>query len=99
MGDAGSFRFDRRTQGAGSTELSNTRTVTEVHLLCRASHTDDLTEVNGIGPVYADRLHAAGIRSFDDIALATDAALAKAADVSEARVSSWRAAARGLAGT
>ena len=36
---------------------------------------DDLTEVNGIGPVYAKRLTEAGITTFSDLAATSDAKL------------------------
>ncbi len=62
-----------------------------------APHSDDLTEVNGIGPVYAERLRAAGVTSFAAIAASTETALAEAAGIAESRVSDWRAAARQLA--
>lgn len=51
--------------------------------------TDDLTLVTGIGPVYASRLRAAGIDSFEKIAAADDATLAGIVGVSEARVEGW----------
>lgn len=38
---------------------------------------DDLTLINGIGPRYADALHAAGIVSFKDLAKLTPEALAE----------------------
>lgn len=51
--------------------------------------TDDLTQVTGIGPVFAKRLGAAGITTFSDLA-ATDAqVLAKRIDVAESRVTDW----------
>jgi len=35
-----------------------------------ASGPDDLSVINGIGPVYAERLNAAGYRTFADVAMA-----------------------------
>lgn len=50
---------------------------------------NDLTEVKGIGPVYAQRLVDAGITTFVALANADVAAVAGAADVSESRAASW----------
>lgn len=50
---------------------------------------DDLTEVKGIGPVYAERLVDAGITSFAELANADVAAVAGAAGVSESTAGSW----------
>ena len=50
---------------------------------------DDLTEVKGIGPVYAQRLVDAGITSFAKLANADVAAVAGAAKVSESQAASW----------
>lgn len=52
--------------------------------------TDDLTQINGIGPVFASRLRAAGLDSFEKIAASDDATLAEAVGVPEARVEGWR---------
>jgi len=50
---------------------------------------DDLTEVKGVGPVYAQRLVDAGITSFGMLANADAAAVAGAANVSESQAESW----------
>jgi predicted flap endonuclease-1-like 5' DNA nuclease len=50
---------------------------------------DDLTEVKGIGPVYAQRLVDAGITSFAMLANADVDAVAGAGNVSESRAASW----------
>ncbi|NND04025.1 MAG: helix-hairpin-helix domain-containing protein [Acidimicrobiia bacterium] len=50
---------------------------------------DDLTAVNGIGPVYANRLNAAGIKSFADLAKATAEDLANRTDLPRDRVDDW----------
>ena len=50
---------------------------------------DDLTEVKGVGPVYAQRLVDAGITSFVMLANADVAAVAGAANVSESQAASW----------
>ncbi len=50
---------------------------------------DDLTEVKGVGPVYAQRLGDAGITSFAMLANADVAAVAGAANVSESQAASW----------
>lgn len=58
--------------------------------------TDDLTLVTGIGPVYASRLRAAGIDSFEKVAATDDATLARIVGVSESRVEGWRSQAAEL---
>lgn len=50
---------------------------------------DDLTAVNGIGPVYAKRLAGAGIKSFRDLATADPADLANRTDLPRDRVADW----------
>ena len=50
---------------------------------------DDLTEVKGVGPVYAQRLVDAGITSFAMLADADVAAVAGSAKVSESQAASW----------
>lgn len=54
------------------------------------SVTDDLTEVTGIGPVFAARLRAAGIDTFKKLAATDDERLAEIADVPVSRVEGWR---------
>lgn len=46
---------------------------------------DDLQQVKGIGPVFAERLHAAGIHTFGALAALGADALADALDISAAR--------------
>jgi predicted flap endonuclease-1-like 5' DNA nuclease len=50
---------------------------------------DDLTEINGIGPVFAERLIAEGIMSFADLAGQDAAKLAEKIDVAETRIAPW----------
>ena len=50
---------------------------------------DDLTAINGIGPVYAKRLAGAGVRSFRDLAHADAADLASRTDLPPDRVADW----------
>ena len=50
---------------------------------------DDLTEVKGIGPVYAERLIDAGITTFAELTSADAAAVAEAAGVSESMAEGW----------
>jgi predicted flap endonuclease-1-like 5' DNA nuclease len=50
---------------------------------------DDLTEIKGIGPVYASRLAQAGIATFATLAAATPAIVAEGAGVSEAVAAAW----------
>jgi predicted flap endonuclease-1-like 5' DNA nuclease len=56
-----------------------------------ASHPgpDDLTEINGIGPVFARRLMEAGVTTFGELASATAETLAEVTGVTEARASDW----------
>jgi len=49
----------------------------------------DLTTVKGIGPVYADRLTAAGITTFAELTQAGVGAVSDAAGVSESTAASW----------
>jgi predicted flap endonuclease-1-like 5' DNA nuclease len=49
----------------------------------------DLTKVKGIGPVYAERLAAAGIATFTELAAATAGAVSEAAGVSESTATIW----------
>ncbi len=60
-------------------------------------HTDDdLTTINGIGPVFAARLVQGGIRTYADLAQADPARVAEIAGVAETRAAEWidRATAR-----
>ena len=50
---------------------------------------DDLTEINGIGPTYAERLSEAGIKRFSDLATSNSGFVSEAAGVSEARAQDW----------
>jgi polyhydroxyalkanoate synthase len=58
---------------------------------------DDLTEVNGIGPVYAAKLDAAGIKTFRDLADADADRLAADAGLPRDRVVDWIGKAADLA--
>jgi polyhydroxyalkanoate synthase len=49
----------------------------------------DLTDLDGVGPAYADRLRDAGIESVADLVDADPAALADAIGVAENRVADW----------
>ena len=49
----------------------------------------DLTDIRGIGPVYAERLSDAGIESAHDLVAADPATVAAAAGVSEERAAGW----------
>lgn len=53
-----------------------------------------VTNVSGIGPVYATRLAAAGINSIIDLAEAAPEAVAEAAQVPISKASSWVTAAQ-----
>lgn len=57
---------------------------------------DDLTAINGIGPVFAGRLRDAGITSFADISTAGSSRLAEVTGASESRAAEWTAAAAAL---
>ncbi len=64
-----------------------------------AAGPDPLTEIVGIGPVYAQRLQAAGILTFADLAAATPAQLAEiiGARAQLASLKGWIASAKKLA--
>lgn len=55
----------------------------------RSPDPDDLTEVNGIGPVFARRLMEAGISTFAELAKAPPERVAEVAGVPEGRVTDW----------
>lgn len=61
------------------------------------SAADDLTKVNGIGPVYAARLDAAGITTFRDLAGADANRLAADSGLPRDRVADWIGKAADLA--
>jgi predicted flap endonuclease-1-like 5' DNA nuclease len=63
-----------------------------------AASVDDLSEVNGIGPVYRARLEQAGIGSFDALAAADAEVVAESAQVAIDRAQDWIEQAAGLAG-
>jgi len=50
---------------------------------------DDLTEINGIGPTYADRLIAHGVTTFAELAGSDVSSLSEAISVPESRVTTW----------
>ena len=54
-------------QAAAKTKAADTVTRTAEAVLAA----DDLTEIKGIGPVFAERLSQAGIMTFDDVARAS----------------------------
>jgi len=51
--------------------------------------TDDLTEINGIGPVYSQRLIDFGVTTFAALAAADAAAVAKQLNVRTDQVENW----------
>lgn len=53
------------------------------------SSPDDLTEINGIGPVFASRLRAAGITSFSELAATDPDTLAEITGAADSRVAEW----------
>jgi len=50
---------------------------------------DDLTQIKGIGPVYAARLNGAGIATLRSLAESDAAGTAAAIDVSAATIAGW----------
>jgi len=58
---------------------------------------DDLTEIKGIGPVYAGRLVEAGIETFEGLGAAEATLVAAAAGVSAEVADLWIERARGRA--
>jgi predicted flap endonuclease-1-like 5' DNA nuclease len=63
-----------------------------------AAGADDLSEVKGIGPVYAARLADAGIDGFAALAAASAETVAESAGVSERMAIDWISQASKLAG-
>ena len=61
----------------------------------RDPQSDDLTEITGIGPTYADRLAANGVTSFTALAAADAGELADRINVAESRVTDWVSQAKG----
>jgi predicted flap endonuclease-1-like 5' DNA nuclease len=59
---------------------------------------DDLTEIKGIGPVFAGRLNDAGIRSFRGLTEMNAAVIAPAIGTTEAVVEDWILQARARLG-
>ena len=57
---------------------------------------DDLTQIHGVGPVFARRLADQGIRTFHDISISTDEELAALLEIGKSRVSGWRDQAKAL---
>ncbi len=55
----------------------------------KPTHSDDLTIVKGVGPVFAARLEDSGITNLADLSAADAEVLAKAIDVPATRVSDW----------
>lgn len=53
-----------------------------------------ITDVSGIGPVYATRLEAAGVATLADLAAADAEAVAEAAEVAVTRATGWIESAR-----
>lgn len=51
--------------------------------------TDHVTEINGIGPAYGDRLEDAGVETVAELAAADAASLAEETDVAAGRVEGW----------
>lgn len=54
-----------------------------------ATDPDDLTEINGIGPVFARRLMEAGVATFGQLATAELANVVAATNVPNARANRW----------
>lgn len=50
---------------------------------------DDLTEINGIGPVFASRLVEAGITTFAGLAAADVSTVVDATGISDAKAADW----------
>lgn len=62
------------------------------------TETADLTDVRGIGPVYASRLHQEGVGTVAELADATVEQLARWLNVGQARAEAILAEARGMTG-
>ena len=61
-----------------------------------AQPSTEINAVEGIGPVFASRLQAAGLKTVSDLAAASPDTVAEAASVSAARARSWIEQARSL---
>lgn len=57
--------------------------------LAESADGDDLTEINGIGPVYSRRLVALGVATFSDLAAADAAVVAGHLNVATEQVKGW----------
>lgn len=54
-----------------------------------AADSPSVTEINGIGPAYGDRLNNVGVETVAELAAADAAELASQTDLSETRISGW----------
>ena len=77
---------DADEESAADDDEETVETVDDV-----TSSDDDppVTEVNGIGPAYAERLEAAGISTVSELAAADAEELGEATDLSPNRISGW----------
>ena len=77
---------DADGESAADDDQETVETVDDV-----TSSDDDppVTEVNGIGPAYAERLEAAGISTVSELAAADAEELGEATDLSPNRISGW----------
>ncbi len=57
---------------------------------------DDLTDITGIGPVYAERLRKAHVTDFGTLVAADSGTLADDLDVSATTIADWQSQARAL---
>lgn len=73
----------------GSTLVAPTPTESAEATDDRNADTDDLTEINGIGPVYAQRLIDLGITSFAALAAADAAEAAEHLNLTTEQVQNW----------
>jgi len=61
------------------------------------SKSDDLTLIKGVGPVYRDKLSAAGIQTFSELAARNAEEIAQAAGTSSSVAASWVKSAQSMA--
>jgi polyhydroxyalkanoate synthase len=105
-GEAAEITLDVPDHGADEVEASDVEDGTDVAVettLPDENDADDeasateLTDVEGVGPAYAERLRAAGVGSVTDLAAADPVALAAQVDIPEGRLRDIVAAASGPA--
>jgi len=76
-------------EATGGEEAADAAVAEDVETTEEDVSVTDLQEIDGIGPAYASRLEAAGIRSVEDLADAEPAVVSAETDIDEGRVRRW----------